>query len=287
MPDCAAAPSLLPLLRQDRADGAIWKRLREAADFHLLSPLPLRHPQAGFASAPATEFPGIATHHFSDDETRRIHAAAVRGAGTLNDLAICFALMALREWNTLNGALPDRGRLRILVPTNLRNRADEQLPAANRMSFAFVSRRTVDRGQLATLRQGVRNQMLATQTSRIGLDLLQALAAADNTGGVTQDLAPATSPGHRSPDEHGRPDAKISTTVSARGGSLPRGKCGVGVDHWQFITATLTHAAFGMGIYAGRIVINLRCAAEFYSRHDEQTLLTMFASKFRSFASEA
>lgn len=70
--------------------------------------------------------------------THRVRQAAERAGVTVNDLAMCCLLLALRDHNQIQGAL---GRwYRITMPVNLRGRRDKRLPACNRLGYAFIDR---------------------------------------------------------------------------------------------------------------------------------------------------
>jgi hypothetical protein len=59
--------------------------------------------------------------------------------GTLNDAALAALFCTLRDWDALHGAPVDRGTYRIVVPGDLRVRGDERMPAANRLTFIFLT----------------------------------------------------------------------------------------------------------------------------------------------------
>lgn len=57
-----------------------------------------------------------------------------------NEVAIAVALRALAQWNQSAGETGRNRQYRLAIPVNLRDRADEAMPAANRMSFVFLTR---------------------------------------------------------------------------------------------------------------------------------------------------
>ncbi len=70
-----------------------------------------------------------------------LRATAVEQEATLNDYLVGSLFRSLRRWNE-RFRPTERGWLRILIPVNLRNRRDLKMPLANRLSYAFVSRRS-------------------------------------------------------------------------------------------------------------------------------------------------
>lgn len=65
-------------------------------------------------------------------------AAAKAGVG-LHDVLLCDLFHSIRQWN-LRQADHDSRPIRINVPIMIRDRDDRRLPAANRLTFAFLSR---------------------------------------------------------------------------------------------------------------------------------------------------
>ncbi len=62
----------------------------------------------------------------------RVHDA------TLNDLLLRDLFLTMRTWNQQHNG--SQGIFRVNVPVNLRDRTDRCMPAANRLSFAFVTK---------------------------------------------------------------------------------------------------------------------------------------------------
>ena len=76
---------------------------------------------------------------FSADEVAGMDAIQQRYASTRNDIAIAMLFEVLADWQRRHGR-PERSRLRVAVPTDLRGRADERMPAANRYTYIFLER---------------------------------------------------------------------------------------------------------------------------------------------------
>ncbi len=121
---------------------------RESLQFLLQSPQPLapaRQPLAGARQPPAGEPLVSDVGHLSqtcpEDVAVALRRAAADAGATLNDLLLRDLFLTVRSWQAAAGAEPGRKRLRILMPQNLRTRDDRGLPAANVMSFAFLTRR--------------------------------------------------------------------------------------------------------------------------------------------------
>jgi hypothetical protein len=176
-------------------DGRPWYRrlydtvigAREAARFFLLRPPAL-------AAATATtrhETPGpvYTTHTVSDDVTAGLRAAATRARATVNDVLLRDLYVTLRRWNTEHGAPPGRRPLRILMPQNLRSSsADYATPAANIMSFAFVSRAAHLCDAPDELLESIREETEAVRRGKLSLYFLGGLATLQARGLQTRVL---------------------------------------------------------------------------------------------------
>ncbi len=130
-----------------------WQQVRDALigmfegeRFLLQRPMPL----AAGASTVNVELPGggpapingpgFITATCSEQVTAGLRRAAVQAGGTTNDVLMRDLFLTLRRWNTERDGTTRRRRLRILMPQNLRGLDDGRMPAANVMSFAFVTR---------------------------------------------------------------------------------------------------------------------------------------------------
>jgi hypothetical protein len=76
--------------------------------------------------------------HLTADETATLTRVATKNACMVNDLLLRDFFLTLAGWN--HGTSQERGPLRIMIPTNMRRRADLRMPAANVFSYAFITR---------------------------------------------------------------------------------------------------------------------------------------------------
>lgn len=101
---------------------------------------------------------------------------------TVNDLLLRDLLLTLADWNRDHGL--KRGRLRILVPTNLRQKEDWSMPAANVLSFAFVTRKPKQMRDRTALLRSIQRQTTAIKRWRIGLYFVGGLEIACKSRGI-------------------------------------------------------------------------------------------------------
>ena len=114
---------------------------REGARFFVQRP----HPLPPMQSPPLSEAERPRNRALLDSCSVEVTAGLRRAATLLqanvNDLLMRDLFLALDRWNHESPSPAAGGQLRILMPQNLRARADRSLPAANMLGFAFVTRR--------------------------------------------------------------------------------------------------------------------------------------------------
>ena len=102
---------------------------------------PLKSPQ----DLPTTKtLPGIVKREFSSDELAQMRSAATSKGATLNDWFLCKMFQAADDWND---GYRRSGKIRLLVPADMRDGNDFEIPACNMTACTFITRR---RSQLAS-----------------------------------------------------------------------------------------------------------------------------------------
>ncbi len=124
---------------------AVRATLREAILWLGRRPAPLGVPRSSRHSPPiAIPFPGTQTHLFSRAETDRLRQVARRNKVSLNDLLTRDVFLAVRDWNSHVGPQSPGRWLRVNMPVSLRSGIHDSMPAANAMSYTFLTRRVAD-----------------------------------------------------------------------------------------------------------------------------------------------
>ncbi len=85
---------------------------------------------------PSTQILEFEVAVLSSDESQRLRRVARSHGTTQNDLLIRDLLIVLRDWNRLHAGA-SYGRLRLNVPVNVRGPSDRDMPAVNKIGFAF------------------------------------------------------------------------------------------------------------------------------------------------------
>jgi hypothetical protein len=104
-------------------------------------PSPLRPPHgSGDSLNTCPPFPGIVSHTFTDEETLSLKRVAKQRGASLNDLLLRDLFLVIEAWNSEQGGEGAGRWLRIMMPVNLRTKEFSGLPAANLLSYGFLTR---------------------------------------------------------------------------------------------------------------------------------------------------
>jgi hypothetical protein len=114
--------------------------------------------------------------------TRLRQKAAILGV-TLNDLLMRDLFVIVGEWQIQNGGRATDW-LRVNVPVSLRGDGDSQLPAAVRISFAFLTRRLRDCHDGEKLLQSISEEMMRIKKQHLSLRFLGGVDVAGQVGGM-------------------------------------------------------------------------------------------------------
>ncbi len=102
------------------------------------------------SSAEGITFPGVVSIRFDRNQHQSLRAAARRMGGTLNDLLMAEMFQTMNSWNVGLGGKAKQ-HLRVMMPSDMRDKQDFEMPAANMTSYNFVTRHTSRCKDSATL----------------------------------------------------------------------------------------------------------------------------------------
>ncbi len=223
------------------------------------------------------------TVDLSRELTDALRQVAVAGGGSLHDLLLRDLFESIHGWNHRQGS-DDRRSIRINVPLTIRDRDDRLLPAANRLTFAFLSRRRRQLADSERLLEGIGDEMRAITRDRLGLYFVGGLGTFCRVPGLIPLFL------HR---RH-----SFATAVLSFGGRilarcpLPRAgrRIVAGNVVLDRITGVppirpLTRAAIGIGIYDDQMTINVRCDPQHFSRDDARAFAQMYRQRLALTAS--
>lgn len=165
------------------ARAPVWRRLAHVLRFGLRRPAPVAGDVPRETGRRPGEPPGSVlghrSHTFPADAMSAMDAVQRRFAATRNDIAVAMLFEVLADWQRKRGVAP-RTRMRVAVPADLRTRAHERMPAANRYTYIFLERDVSECREWEALVPGLqRDFQQRSQEGRGGqfLDALRRLAA--------------------------------------------------------------------------------------------------------------
>lgn len=232
--------------------------------------------------AKAMPFPGICAHSLDHAESTRLREAAVRQGVALNDLLLRDLFQTVRDWNAAQSPESPPGWLRIAIPIRLPCAGDAHMPAANRTTFTFVTRRGDRCADSDELLRGIYRETDALTRSRRGLQFLRAMHLVE--------CIPGAMPLMR------RVKRRMATVVLSNLGEMSRrlrsrfpyesGKAIAGNLVLEELVGAppvrpATHAALLSGTYAGRLRIYARCDPLVFTAEAAQRFLAAYVDRLK------
>jgi NRPS condensation-like uncharacterized protein len=140
-------------------------------------PTPLRTTSVAEAQENANQ--GLLAVHISQETFRRFSQHATAQEATANDLLIRDLFCTMRSWHKEMRCNKSRRWLRMTIPTNLRSRRDQKMPAANILGYAFLTRREGECDSSDSFLQGLASEMRAICKWAMGAMFLQGVRVVD------------------------------------------------------------------------------------------------------------
>lgn len=235
---------------------------------------------AGDKSAPAiTEavIP-IASH-------RRLREVAATYDVSVNDLFVGQLLRHIRRWNSQTTNVNRRNWIRLSVPVSMRTSIHADMPVANVVSYAFVTRRMQDCDDMRALLKSIHRQTADVVFNREGIVCLKIFKVLRKfPRGMKMFLGLKSC---------------LSTAVLANVGDVRRRFSGrFPLHHGKWVAGNViveritgvapvrpnTRAAVSIGEYAGELSISLRTDAEVINAADTQRFLDEFVEDLERLA---
>jgi hypothetical protein len=258
--------------------------VREAARFFLQSPRPLARAANSDASKSPLR-PNLVSQTLSEETTLGLRQEATRTGATVNDVLLRDMFVTLRRWNRERGELPAGANLRILMPQNLREREDRTLPAANVMSFAFVTRRADRCDDPDALLASIHEETTAVRKGKLSLYFLGSLGSLQSAGLLSWLLRRKLCFSTVVLTNLGESTRRFSTSCPR----LAEGGLAVGNLVYEGVDAVpplrpLTRAAFGIRNSPRTLTISLKFDLSLYSVADAEQLLAEYVAQLQATA---
>jgi len=259
----------------------LFTGLRESATYYRRAPQPLAAPQPyrkeGYFP-PGQE--GFATVGIDETLYRQLRKAAKHAGANLNDLLLRDLFLTARTWNAEHGKGDDRDWLQLMMPCGLREGEDKTMPAANVMSYAFLTHRAGEGDDPARLLSELVEATEAIRKYRLSLYFIGAIATVDAVPGLLHTLM-------RLPrcfattvlTNVGDPSRRFSVRFPRENGLLRIGNLLLEDIDGAPPVRPRTRAGFSAHTYGGRMRLGIRCDRHHFTLEDMQRLLDSFLTQ--------
>jgi len=266
---------------------ATWKDYRKSLHLSLHPPIPLAVPATQRAETAARGTRYI-VEHFDFEFLRSLrHVASGHGA-TFNDFVVHQLFVVLNRWNKTHGLADPRSHIRVVLPMSLRGPLENEMSAANCLSYAFVTRSHKQVSSDVNLLEGIRNETESIRRYLLPVNMLKKLAWLNRLGmnmesffrddscSATALLTNLGDPTRRFYNRFPREDGYIRV-----GNMLLENIVGIAP------LRPLTRAVFDIFTYANRLSVALRCDPHCFNEVATRQLLDAFLTQLRTTAEQA
>lgn len=225
-------------------------------------------------------YPGIELRAFNKAQYKSLRDHAGQNNAMLNDLLVSEMFLTIRDWNHRNG---DRRRrwLRIMMPTDLREKQDITMPAANMTAYSFITRSTSDCESPSDLLKSVRNETLRIKHEKSGKRFVDAVMLAQNH-------VPAIVPFLLNRNRClatvilsnvGDPSRRFLARFPRSGGKLRAGNLLLESISGVPPLRPLSRATVSIVTYGRELVVNIRCDPKSMSPADARAFVDLYAGR--------
>lgn len=266
-------------MRSIRINDSEWRKLKVAlkeAWMHVGTRVtPLKKPDA---QPECKTLPGMVQHEFSAEDLAVMRHEATDQGATLNDWFLCKMFQAARDWN---GSYRSGGKLRLLVPADMRDGNDFEMPACNMTACTFITRRAAEIDDQTTLLESIRHDTLAIKKGIPQRAFVNAITSAMQ--------------GSLLPWIMNRNKCMATAVVSNAGDpsrrftcKLPKQRGKVHCDEFTLESITgvpplrrHTRSTLSVSTYGRKLVVSMRCDPYLFTRDDSQQLLDRFCKRLQ------
>lgn len=263
--------------------------LREAAHIFGKRIEPLAAPRPPRSDGrPATPFPGICTTVFSTTQYSQLRLVAARYGGMVNDLLLAEMFRTIATWNDSLGLRSSRRWLRIMMPADLREIQDYQMPAANMTAYTFLTRRRDACRDFGALLRSVCHDTGQIKCHRRGARFVDALVLSTYAPSVLpfllrRDRCIATA----TLSNLGDPTRRFTARFPRCDGRIVCGNLVLEQVSGVPPLRHHTHVTLAIFAYRRRMTICVRCDPYQFTAEEAQRLLDMYRTGLLSHLTEA
>ncbi len=215
-------------------------------------------------------------------ESRRLRDVAGRLEVTFNDLLLEALFHTMSDWNAATRPWSPGRRFRIMMPVDLRGKADRRTPAANIVSYTFLTRHASELRDRRRLVRGIGEETSLIKDHQMGRRFVNLIGHAGLRRGIlpsvlalprtlaTAVLSFAGDPSRRFTARFPRSEGRIvcgNLTLDEVTGAPPM--------------RPRTRAAFFIISYRQMLTICVRCDPHLFTVPDTEKLLSMYVERLR------
>ncbi len=287
------APVKLQLLRS-RTERLLGTRpvgwrggLALAGKLLLRRPSPLARPTVLKGDQGSDDFPGFLSTSLDRPIAQELRAVADAHGATLNDLLLRDLFLTMHTWNKQQGSEGNK-RLGIMMPTDMRESVDCEMPAANLTSYTFLSRKAGRWGSPGRLLATIQAETARIKSHRLGTKFMSSVNWLSQRGKLlpyvaSRNICLATAVLSNAGD----PSRRFTAKFRREAGRIVCGNLTL-----ESITGVpplrpKTHATFSISQYTRRLTVSLRCDPSCFAMKDTAVLLNLYIERLRQSATTA
>lgn len=225
--------------------------------------------------------PGMVKQTFSAGELANLRKAATSRGGTLNDLFLAKLFQAIQVWN---GSTSGNRKVRILVPADMRDGQDFEIPACNMTACTFITRTADEIANDERLMELVIKDTLELKSNRPQHDFVNSITTAMEGSMLPWILWASRSLATCVFSNAGDPSRRFT-------GRLPKQRGKVSCDEFTLEGITgvpplrkLTRGTLSSSAYGRQLTFSLRCDPYLFAEDDTRALLQLFCEQLQPLA---
>jgi len=265
-----------------------WRAFRYGYGLYRRRPAALTVPSATSKGGLAeSSFPGYCSFSFDRATHQRLREVAAQQGVMLNDLLLRDLFLTLRKWEHPHHWRFANPRLRVMMPTDMRDTEDCAMPASSMVGYTFLTRTTGDCTSPDDLLRGIGAETARIKHQRSGADFLETLLVADYIPGLLDFVLPTrwslcTAVLSNAAD----PSRRFTAKLPREGGLVHAGNLVLeditGVPPYR----PMTRCTVSTFQYDRRLTLCLRCDPQLYRLQDSEQLLKLYVDHLKNSAGQ-
>jgi NRPS condensation-like uncharacterized protein len=231
----------------------------------------------------AIPFLHVFTDTLTKEEHKRLRDVAIEHGATVNDILSAESFIMFQQWNSLHNQLQPRRPFRIVLPTNLRGRGDENMPAVNMTSYTFLERLPNQCTDRIALVRSIREETARIKNEALGTELIEALSRAASTRWAIP-LATRLRAGSGTIvlTNVGDPTRRYTCQLPRKAGAIIAGNLELDDCYGFPPLRKHTRATIAITTYQRRLTVSLRCDPALFRYSQAESMLKMYMDGLRS-----